>query len=171
MAKIELSREEFLELLETNQKTISDNHTVKEIGEYLIEKGFTKKSIGSLKMSKPNLFKLALEGDNEESQPRITDTGAESLATQIINSLDEAKKEFHGNGLNKLIKTWSINSAQGLLEKVQPQNMQKVGIIGHTIVISALLLDVLFKDIKEAPKKAINFIFPKKQPKKEEKKA
>lgn len=162
--KIQLSREEFLHEIKSNYNDFKDKYTIKKIAQFLVDNGFTQKSFGTLStMSKDNLLRIALHGEEPQKETKKQDLETDSLASTIIDSFDKAKHEIHGTGLNKLVKQWATKTTENLLNKVSPEHIAKVGIFGSVAVYGLLIIDLIFKDMKEVPKKSINFLFPKKE--------
>ena len=157
MAKIELNEKDFLKQVESNWVTYSKDIIAGDLHDYMIEKGFTNLKKSTLKSkTKPQLKAIILEGANPmEEKPKVksANNGTNGLASDVINVLDELKKELKGSNLNKFIKERAIKSIESILNKIEDTSkLDNLGTIGNVLIFVLTLLDV-FVDIKTIPKK------------------
>lgn len=161
MSKIILTKEQFIEAVTNNWNSIKDKHKIIDFAEFISNENLTTLSLGTLKgMTKAKLREAAINGVQnplKETSPRVVKSGAEGIASDIVNLLDELKQELQSKPINKLIKNRAIKALENLINKFEDnEKLENLGFIGNCLVIALTFLDV-FIDIKTIPSKIKEF--------------
>lgn len=162
--EIPLNADDFLQQISENRNAFKEvkHHTTEAIAHYATTKNLVKQSFNSLKvMSKDKLLDLILESQNpataEKSVIKSSSNNSEALANDLIEILNQIKKDIQNKPLNKVIHNQAIKSLSKLINRIEDdKTLENVGLVGNIIVLIITFIDT-FIDIKTIPQKIKEF--------------
>lgn len=148
--KIELSKEDFLEQLNNSWSNFQKKrvYTTKAIARFAVENNLVKVGFNTISSkSKKELREIILKAQEPQAEApkaRNVTNGSDSMAKELIESLDELKNELQGTSLNPFLKSKAIGAVENLLDKIEDEEkLKNIGLAGNISIIAITVVDGL----------------------------
>lgn len=153
---LEVNLDELKEDLKKKKKATLNKYTIQKLASIIEANGLSKKAIGTLKsMGKDDLSKIILEGDSEPARGKKEAKEQQDTATEIVKVANELKQTIHQKPLNPFVQKQGTKAVATVIAKLDEQDesvVDKMGIAGTILGLTALAIDTLFSTEKLADK-------------------
>lgn len=146
--KIELSKDEFLNQLNNSWSNFQKKrvYTTKAIARFAVENNLVKVGFNTISSkSKKELREIILKAQEPQAEApkaRNTSNGADSMANEVIDSLNALKFELQGTDLKPFLKDKACGAIENLLNKIEDdEKLKNIGLAGNISIIAIVLID------------------------------